>query len=138
MKHSLLAGLFLFLILGGKAVAHGQAEVSMGRFAGLALGCVHQEYPNKIAHVLSSDKDIGPPRELTPVFYGCFDWHSSVHGHWLLVRLLRLYPDAEFAGRAEVALNESFSPLRMSCQALSVAASNSFHFLSASANSCSN
>ena len=108
MKHSLLAGLFLFLISGGQVVAQEQTEVSMGRFAGLALGCVHQEYPNKIAHVLSSDKDIGPPRELTPVFYGCFDWHSSVHGHWLLVRLLRLYPDAEFAGLAEAALNESF------------------------------
>lgn len=109
MKHSLLAGLLFFFISGGQALAQEQAGVSVGRFASLALECVHQEYPNKIAHVLASDEDIGPPRELTPVFYGCFDWHSSVHGHWLLVRLLRLYPDAEFAGRAEAALNKSFN-----------------------------
>ena len=62
------------------------------RFADLALACVHQEYPNKIAHVLSGDGDVKPPRELTPAFYGCYDWHSSVHGHWLLVRLARTLP----------------------------------------------
>lgn len=109
MKRSSLAALLFVFISGAQAVAQEQVEVGVARFAGLALGCVHQEYPNKIAHVLSSDQDIGPPRELTPVFYGCFDWHSSVHGHWLLVRLLRLYPDAEFAGLAEAALNESFN-----------------------------
>ena len=65
---------------------------SVERFAGLALACVHQEYPNKIAHVMASDADVGPPRELTPSFYGCFDWHSCVHGHWLLVRLAQALP----------------------------------------------
>lgn len=59
------------------------------RFADLALSCVDREYPNKIGHVLSSDADVASPRALTPSFYGCFDWHSAVHGHWLLVRLLR-------------------------------------------------
>lgn len=83
-------------------------DTSVSRFAKLALACVHQEYPNKIAHVMSGDQDALPPRRLTPVFYGCFDWHSSVHGHWLLTRLLRLYPDADFAPAAEAALNESF------------------------------
>ena len=58
------------------------------RFAGLALDCVHKEYPSKIAHVLNSDQDVLPPRTLTPAFFGCYDWHSSVHGHWLLARLL--------------------------------------------------
>src|SRR3954453_3807923 len=67
------------------------------RFAKLALDCVHQEYPNKIAHSLLSDADVKPPRELTPAFYGCYDWHSSVHGHWLLVRLARQFPKAPFA-----------------------------------------
>ncbi len=108
MKRSLLAGLLFVFTSGAQVVAQERAEVAIARFADLALECVHQEYPNKIAHVLAGDQDIGPPRELTPVFYGCFDWHSSVHGHWLLIRLLRLYPDAEFAGRAELALNESF------------------------------
>ncbi len=59
------------------------------RFATLALACVEKEYPNKISHVLNSDTDVAPPRKLTPAFYGCYDWHSSVHGHWLLVRLVR-------------------------------------------------
>jgi len=66
------------------------------RFADLALACVHKEYPNKISHVLASDADVKPPRELTPAFCGCFDWHSAVHGHWLLVRLMRTFPDALF------------------------------------------
>jgi len=59
---------------------------------------VHQEYPNKIAHVLNGDDDALPPRTLTPAFYGCYDWHSSVHGHWLLARIARLHPDAPARG----------------------------------------
>jgi hypothetical protein len=79
------------------------------RFADLALSCLHREYPNKIAHVLQSDGDSRPPRELTPAFYGCYDWHSSVHGHWLLARLRRLLPDAPFAARARAALERSLT-----------------------------
>jgi hypothetical protein len=79
------------------------------RFANLALRCVHQEYPNKIAHVLQSDADAAPPRALTPAFYGCYDWHSSVHGHWLLARLSRLSPDAPFAVKARTALAKSIT-----------------------------
>ncbi len=78
------------------------------RFARLALDCVHREYPNKIAHVLQSKSDAKPPRALTPVFYGCYDWHSSVHGHWLLVRLVKLFPEAPFAKDARAALSKSF------------------------------
>ena len=75
------------------------------RFANLALRCLHEEYPNHISHTLDGDADARPPHELTPAFYGCLDWHSDVHGHWLLVRLLRLFADAPFApaARAEVA-----------------------------------
>jgi hypothetical protein len=80
------------------------------RFARLALACVHQEYPNKIAHVMSSDADARPPRELTPAFYGCFDWHSCVHGHWLLARVARLLPEAPFAAEARAALARSLTP----------------------------
>src|ERR1700735_2840736 len=64
------------------------------RFAALALKCLHQEYPNHISHTLNSAADVRAPHELTPAFYGCLDWHSDVHGHWLLVRLLRVVPDA--------------------------------------------
>ena len=79
------------------------------RFAKLALACVHKEYPNKISHVLNSDADVAPPRKLTPAFCGCYDWHSSVHGHWLLVRLLRTFPNASFTKPARDALKESLT-----------------------------
>ena len=85
----------------------GAAEAA--RFAHLALTCVHQEYPNKIAHTLQSDDDVAPPRELTPAFFGCYDWHSSVHGHWLLARLARSYPRADFAAPARLALSRSLT-----------------------------
>ncbi len=62
-------------------------------FAQLALKAIEKEYPNKPEHVLNSEADIQGPRALHPAFYGSFDWHSSVHGHWMLVRLLRLFPD---------------------------------------------
>lgn len=83
------------------------------RFARLALDCVHREYPNKIAHVLNTDADALTPSRLYPVFYGCFDWHSAVHGHWLLLRLLRMTPQDQMpgalAGEIEAALDRSFT-----------------------------
>src|SRR5579862_4609291 len=79
------------------------------RFAQLALKCLHQEYPNHVSLTLNSDADARPPRALTPAFYGCLDWHSDVHGHWLLVRLLRLFPDAPFAMPARAELARSFT-----------------------------
>ena len=84
-------------------------EAAAARFAHLALDCLHKEYPNKIAHVLADDADALPPRALTPAFYGCFDWHSAVHGHWLLVRLVRLFPNAAFAKDARAALAASLT-----------------------------
>jgi hypothetical protein len=83
------------------------------RFAGLALKCLHDEYPNHISVTADRDADVRPPRELTPAFYGCFDWHSDVHGHWLLVRLLRLMPEAPFAARARSELARSFTAENM-------------------------
>jgi hypothetical protein len=62
-------------------------------FARLALKGIQKEYPNKPGTVLNSKADIKGPRDFHPAFYGSFDWHSSVHGHWMLVRLLRLFPD---------------------------------------------
>jgi len=99
-------------VIAGPTGAKERATLSpaeVNRFAQLALDCVHREYPNKITHVLESDSDAAPPRELTPVFYGCYDWHSAVHGHWLLARLAKLYPDAEFAPSARAALGASFT-----------------------------
>jgi hypothetical protein len=81
-----------------------------GRFAGLALKCLHAEYPNHISHTLYNDADARPPHVLYPAFYGCFDWHSDVHGHWLLVRLLRVLPEAPFASQARAELGKSLRP----------------------------
>ena len=86
------------------------------RFARLALACVHQEYPNKIAHVMGSDADARPPRELTPAFCGCYDWHSSVHGHWLLARVAHLVPEAPFAVEARRALGRSLTPENLAAE----------------------
>jgi hypothetical protein len=103
------------LVLAFAAVASAQDAASrlpaaaVQRFATLALACVHQEFPNKIAHVLQSDADVRAPHDLTPAFYGCYDWHSDVHAHWLLARLARLYPDAPFASDARNALAESLT-----------------------------
>jgi hypothetical protein len=88
------------------------------RFARLALACVHQEYPNKIAHVMGGDEDARPPRELTPAFFGCYDWHSSVHGHWLLARVARQLPEAPFAAEARRALARSLTPANLAAEVL--------------------
>ena len=102
--------LFLVMIaLAGQAQAQLDAAEA-ARFANLALDCAHKEYPNKIAHVLAGDEDVRPPRELTPAFYGCYDWHSAVHGHWLLARLARTFPRADFAAPARAALEQSLQP----------------------------
>jgi hypothetical protein len=85
-------------------------EAAAGRFANLALHCAHMEYPNKISHTLGSDADVRPPRELAPAFFGCYDWHSSVHGHWLLARLAQQFPQAPFATEARTALAQSLTP----------------------------
>jgi hypothetical protein len=84
-----------------------------GRLAALALACVHKEYPNKLSHVLNSADDVKAPHELTPAFYGCYDWHSSVHGHWLLARLARTFPEAPFAADAVAALRTNLTPARV-------------------------
>ena len=90
--------------------------VAASRFAQLALDCVHKEYPNKLAHVLNDAKDVKPPHLLTPAFYGCYDWHSSVHGHWLLARLARTFPDAPFAAPARKALAESLTAKNLAAE----------------------
>ena len=98
------------LTLGAVPAAAAQPDEAVAtRFARLALDCVHREYPNKIAHVLNDDSDARPPRELTPAFYGCYDWHSSVHGHWLLARLARFDPGTETTGASRAALARSLT-----------------------------
>ena len=101
---------------GPVAAGPGLDEAAAGRFAALALGCVHLEYPNKLSHTLRSDADARSPRELTPAFFGCYDWHSSVHGHWLLARLARQFPSAPFAAQARAALARSLTPANVAAE----------------------
>jgi len=116
MKHriSRAAGACLFLLASaagfGAPTAGSLDPAAAARFAALALKCLHQEYPNHISHTLNDAGDARPPHELTPAFYGCLDWHSDVHGHWLLVRLVRLFPQAPFAQQARAELARSFTP----------------------------
>ena len=79
-------------------------------FARLALAGIGREYPNKLDHVMNSAGEVLPPRTLHPAFYGCFDWHSAVHGHWMLVRLLKTCPPLEEAPEIRRRLNENLSP----------------------------
>jgi hypothetical protein len=105
-----LCGLLLSFTMNAPAQDTAQFDVNAAqRFANLALACIHKEYPNHISHTLNSDADVAPPRKLTPAFYGCYDWHSSVHGHWLLVRLIRTFPDAPFVPDARRALQQSLT-----------------------------
>jgi hypothetical protein len=112
---ALLAIAALAPVPPARAAEHLPAA-AVERFADLALRCVHREYPNKVAHVLQSDADALPPRDLTPAFHGCYDWHSAVHGHWLLARLAQLHPDAPFAPRARTALAASLTPERLAAE----------------------
>jgi hypothetical protein len=105
----------LGVVLCGGLMADSEFDqMQAARFARLALDCIHKEYPNKIAHSLSSDADVKPPRELTPAFYGCYDWHSCVHAHWLLVRLIHMFPAASFTPEARRALAQSLTPANIS------------------------
>lgn len=78
-------------------------------FAKLALACLGREYPNKIEHSLTDSSQVKNPKSLHPAFYGCFDWHSSVHGHWLVAHLLRLYPDLPEGPEIRLALNQNLT-----------------------------
>ena len=84
-------------------------DAQAAAFSKLALDCIVTEYPNKPMQVMVGDESALTPRQLHPVFYGCFDWHSAVHGHWLLVRLLKRHPGHPEAQRTRAALAEQFS-----------------------------
>ncbi len=84
-------------------------EAGASHLAGLALKCLQKPYPNKISHVLNDSHDAQTPQELHPAFYGCFDWHSAVHGHWMLVRLLREFPHMSEAEEIRQKLDQNLT-----------------------------
>jgi len=79
------------------------------RFAAIALGHVGREFPNKLDQVLTGAGDLRAPRALHPIFYGSFDWHSAVHSHWLLARVLRRFPDIPSASAIRGWLDQAFT-----------------------------
>src|SRR5258705_2023243 len=84
-------------------------EKQASHFATLALKCVNREFPNKPEHVINGASDVQNPKQLHPAFYGCYDWHSSVHGHWMLVRLLRTFPQLAEGPQIRNALNANLT-----------------------------
>ena len=80
------------------------------KFAGLALSHITREYPNLLYHVLNGPEDVRAPRDLHPVFFGSVDWHSCVHGYWLLATILRLFPECDEAPRIRALFDEQLTP----------------------------
>jgi hypothetical protein len=84
---------------------HTQAS----HFAKLALKCVRKEFPQKLDHTMNDASEVRNPKQLHPAFYGCFDWHSTVHGHWMLVHLLKTFPNIPEARQIREALDDNLS-----------------------------
>lgn len=80
------------------------------RIISLPVHCLEVEYPNKLGQVLGSAADLKSPKDLRPIFYGCFDWHSSVHGYWSIVELLQKYPNLDKDGAIRAKLNQHITP----------------------------
>jgi hypothetical protein len=97
------------VVMGTAVQAQDLTRETASRFAKHVLASVVREYPNKLDHILGSDGDVKSPRALHPAFYGCFDWHSSVHGHWMLIRLLKTYPDLPEADAIRKIMDEQLS-----------------------------
>ena len=91
-------------------MTHSLTPDIANRFAEIALGHVTREYPHKLDQVLEGPEDLLGPRKLHPIFFGSFDWHSCVHGYWLLLRTLRLYPDMPASVRIRTLADGMFTP----------------------------
>lgn len=112
MRKKILSFLFFpFVIVTNAQNIPTLTEEIARKLSALPMACIVQEYPNKTAHVINNKEDaVLTPRQLHPSFYGCFDWHSSVHGHWMLVRLLKKFPQMENAKGVYALLDSSFQP----------------------------
>ena len=92
-------------VLPGKRLTDEQVT----RFAELAIAGIPREFPNKPSNVMVGPQSVLSPQEMHPVFYGCFDWHSSLHGHWMLVRLAKLYPKSPAVGKIREILDRQLT-----------------------------
>ena len=110
MKFIIVIAGFLF---SSSSLVADRADLSVEQAANLMqlpLACAETEYPNKLSQTLQSDEDLASPRELHPAFYGCFDWHSAVHGHWSMVRLLKEFPNVVGNAQARAILQRHITP----------------------------
>jgi hypothetical protein len=86
--------------------------------AQLAIAGLQREFPNKPANVITSPETILGPKQMHPAFYGCYDWHSSVHGHWMLIRLLKTNPNHPLAAESRKRLNENLTEGNIQAEAI--------------------
>ena len=117
--HSFLL-LFVFLLLQTLVFSQMKPALTQkdaSHFAALALKCINRELPNKPEHVLNSASDVQSPKQLHPAFYGCYDWHSSVHGHWMLVRLLKTFQTLPEDKQIRQALNANLTTENLRAEA---------------------
>ncbi len=111
---SLLVNATLLLLPTTSARSQMSASTSLNEkqashFAALALKCVNREFPNKPEHVMNNATEVKNPKSLHPAFYGCYDWHSSVHGHWMLIRLLKTFSNMPEVAQIRRALNANLT-----------------------------
>ena len=95
--------------VAGKMEAVVLTPEQASHLAKLPLACMQTDYPNKLGQTLGSKNDMGEPRNLHPAFYGCFDWHSAVHAHWSLVKLLKLFPELHESEEIRQKLQENIT-----------------------------
>ncbi len=98
------------------------------KLAGIALSHIAREFPHKLDHVMDDAGDVQGPKALHPIFHGSFDWHSSVHSHWLLARLLRLFPDLEPAAAIRAHLDQAVTREKVAAEAAYAAKPSSAGF----------
>ena len=108
MKAFFVSLTVLFLTVTSQAQMN-LSEKQASHFAALALKCVNREFPNKPEHVMNNVSEVQGPKALHPAFYGCYDWHSSVHGHWMLIRLLKTFPSLPESAQIREALNANLT-----------------------------
>ncbi|UYW01711.1 DUF2891 domain-containing protein [Flavobacterium agricola] len=115
--------IFCLLLLSCNTKNDMQINNNLAKYQPLALGeeqaqkimalpmhCLLVEYPNKLGQVLNEASELKSPKALRPVFYGCFDWHSSVHGYWSIITLLKQFPEMDADSKIAAVLNQQITP----------------------------
>ncbi len=103
---------FSVTVLSAEVYSKNKPEFTEGlalKFAKMALNCIEKEYPNKPSHVLNNKNEALPPIKFHPAFYGCFDWHSAVHGHWMLVKVMKTFPEIKSGEKIRKALKRNIT-----------------------------